>query len=407
MAMTRDRAAAAPAGAAETSFSWGQILTIAGAHFVHDSFSSFLNPLLPLIIDKLSLSLTLAGSLAFFNRLPSLLNPFIGMWADRIDLRLLVVLAPTVTAVAMSLLGLAPNYAMLLLLLLAMGLSSAALHVPGPVIISRTAGKRVGTGMSIWMVGGELARMVGPLAAVSLVTWLTLEGYYPAMILGMLTSVVLYLRFKKIPLQGQAQARPAPLGEAWKAVSRLMLPMAAIMGVSTAMRAALSTFLPTFMYLNTSDQSLWSGGTALAVVEFSGALGALAAGTLSDKIGRRRVIFVALLGAPLLLLLFLSLEGQGRSWLSYPVLALVGFTSLSTTPVMMAMVQEHGRRHPATANGIYMAISFVIGSAGPLLVGLAGDVAGLESAFYWSAVVALAGAPMAFLLPARSSRAGT
>jgi len=49
----------------------------------HDIFTSFLAPLLPLIIQKLGLSLTLAGSLAAFQQLPSLINPFLGLLADR------------------------------------------------------------------------------------------------------------------------------------------------------------------------------------------------------------------------------------------------------------------------------------------------------------------------------------
>ena len=41
-------------------FQTGEILTIVGGHFVHDTFSAFVAPLLPLIIEKLSLSLTMA-----------------------------------------------------------------------------------------------------------------------------------------------------------------------------------------------------------------------------------------------------------------------------------------------------------------------------------------------------------
>ena len=120
-----------------------------------------------MIIEKLNLSLALAGSLTLYQRLPSLLNPFIGMLADRVDLRLFIILAPGVTAVAMSLLGVAPSYVVLALLLLVAGLSSAAFHVPGPVLIARISGGQVGKGMSYWMTAGELARTVGPLFAVS------------------------------------------------------------------------------------------------------------------------------------------------------------------------------------------------------------------------------------------------
>ena len=201
---TQDRAVALPAPAEEEQFDTGQVLTMSGGHLVHDSFSAFLNPLLPLIIEKLNFSLTLAGSLTLYMRLPSLIQPFIGMLADRIDLRLFVILAPAGTAAVMSLIGMAPSYGILALLLMAAGFFSAALHVPGPVIVSRVSGKRTGLGMSIWMMAGELARTVGPLLAVAAVSWWTLEGYYPVMVLGFLTSLFLYLRFQNIEIRPPA-----------------------------------------------------------------------------------------------------------------------------------------------------------------------------------------------------------
>jgi FSR family fosmidomycin resistance protein-like MFS transporter len=53
-------------------FQSSQVLTVAAGHFVHDVFSSFLAPWLPLLIEKLALSLALAGSFTIFIRIPSL-----------------------------------------------------------------------------------------------------------------------------------------------------------------------------------------------------------------------------------------------------------------------------------------------------------------------------------------------
>ena len=81
-----------------SEFQTGQVLTIVGGHFVHDTFSAFLSPLLPRIIESLSLSLTQAGALWGFSQYPMLLTPFIGHLADRLSLRYFVILAPAVTA---------------------------------------------------------------------------------------------------------------------------------------------------------------------------------------------------------------------------------------------------------------------------------------------------------------------
>ena len=186
------------------SFQIGSVLTIAGGHLIHDIFTSFLAPLLPLIIQKLSLSLTLAGTLAAFQQLPSLINPFLGLLADRGSLRWFVILAPAVTATAMSMIGVAPSYTALSILLLVAGLSTAIWHTPTPAMIARVSGRQVGQGMSFFMLGGSLAYTVGPLLAVAAVSWWGLEGIWRLIPLGGAASAVLYWRTREIV----ALARP-------------------------------------------------------------------------------------------------------------------------------------------------------------------------------------------------------
>ncbi len=59
-------------------FQTERVFTIVGGHFIHDIYTAFLAPLLPLIIERLSLSFTLAGVLTWALNLPAVLNPFIG-----------------------------------------------------------------------------------------------------------------------------------------------------------------------------------------------------------------------------------------------------------------------------------------------------------------------------------------
>ena len=80
-------------------------------------------------------------------------------------------------------------------------------------------------------------------------------------------------------------------------------------------------------------------------------------------------------------------------------LLLTGFTLLSTTPVMLAMVQEHARENPAGANGLFMMISFVARSAIVVLVGFCGDMMGLRSTYLMSCMLGFLGIPFIFMLP--------
>mgnify|MGYP001583165377 CR=1 FL=1 len=94
----------------ESEFQTGQVLPIAGAHFIHDVFTSFFPPLLPVLIEKLSLSLAQVGSLNAILQIGSLLNPLLGYLADKINMRYFVIFAPAVTATLMSLIGVTSSY---------------------------------------------------------------------------------------------------------------------------------------------------------------------------------------------------------------------------------------------------------------------------------------------------------
>ena len=68
-------------------FQTERVVTLAVAHGAHDTYFSFLPPLLPLLIQKLSLTNAEAGLLTVFWQGPALLQPFIGHLADRVNLR--------------------------------------------------------------------------------------------------------------------------------------------------------------------------------------------------------------------------------------------------------------------------------------------------------------------------------
>jgi FSR family fosmidomycin resistance protein-like MFS transporter len=345
-------------------------------------------------MDKLSLSLTRAGFLSTIMQIPSLINPYIGTLADRISMRYFIILAPAMTAVPMSLIGSAPNYTVLLLLLALAGVSVAVFHVPSPVMIAKLSGARKGMGMSFFMVGGELARTLGPLVAVGVVSILGLERFYSIMIFGLLTSGWLFIKFKEIPIRVNHR-EPTSVRRVWDEMSHILWPLSAILLARGFMHAGMTTFLPIFIRQKTGD--LWLAGISLALFEGAGVIGVLAAGSLSDKMGRRKVLFLSLVASPLAVLLFIWLGG----WLRFAVLLVTGFTLLSTTPVMLAMVQEHSVSSPAAANGFFMMVSFMARSAIAVIVGFIGDVIGLDATYLISAIIGFCGLPFILMLPKR------
>ena len=379
-------------------FQTDRVVTISIGHAVHDTYTAFLPPLLPAFIEKLTLTNTEAGLLTVFMQLPSLLQPFIGHLADRVSLRYLVIMAPAVGGVIMSLLGLAPTYGLLALLLMVAGLNSATLHAVAPVMAGRLSGQKLGQGMGFWMVGGELGRTLGPIIVVTAVATLTLEGLPWLMVGGLVASAVLYGRLKDIPAGLPPEGQGLPWKRALRIMSPLLIPLAGIIVVRAFMVAALTTYLPIF--LRGEGAELWFAGVSLSVLEAAGVVGAMMGGSLSDRLGRRSILLISLITTPVLMVAFLMVQG----WLRFPLLLLLGFTSLSVTPVIMALVQESFPENRALANGIYMSLNFVLRSGVVVVVGVMGDLFGMRLAFFVSAGLTLLGLPFVLRLPTRRLR---
>lgn len=373
-------------------FQTGKVIGLSVSHFIHDIYSSFLAPLLPLLIQKLSMTLTQAGFLTTVMQIPALMNPYIGTLADRFNIRYFVVLAPAGTAIPMSLIGVAPNYGVLLLLMFISGISVAVFHVPMPVMIARFSGPSVGKGMSFYMVGGEMARTIGPLVAVAWVALVGLDGFYPIMVFGILASIWLHFRFRAVNPVIQTVKRES-LKKVWSRISYFMAPLIVILCARGFMHASMTAFLPTFLEQETGN--LWLAGIGLTIFEAFGVIGALTAGMLSDRFGRRKLLMISLIGAPVGLFGFAVSSGGFR----FAMLILTGFTVLSTTPVMLAMVQEKAKKNPAAANGLFMMSSFMARSAVVVIVGWCGDMVGLKTTYMISALIGLTAIPFVMKLP--------
>jgi FSR family fosmidomycin resistance protein-like MFS transporter len=374
-------------------FQASRVLTISAAHFIHDTYTAFLAPLLPALVDKLSLSIKAAGLLSVFLQAPSIMQPVLGYLADRISLRLLVVLAPAVTGTLMSLLGVAPHYAVLAMLLVVAGASSATMHAVGPVMVGNLSGRRMGQGMGFWMVGGELGRTLGPIIITSVVELASLDSTPWLMIGGVATSIILFIRLRDVSGRSSNAGQELPLRQALRSMTPLLRPLTGIVIARGFLVSALTTYLP--LYLSAQGANLGTAGRALSVLEIAGVAGALLGGLLSDKLGRRIVMTTAMIITPALMLAFIFATG----WLQIPLLLGLGLTGLSLTPVIMALVQESFPENKALANGLYMAMNFVLRSVVVMIVGALGDWFGLRWAFTVSALIPLLSLPLIYKIP--------
>lgn len=388
--------ATAKAVEVEEPFQTAEIISVAAAHGAHDTYFSYLPTILPLLIQNLGLNTTQAGLLSAFSQFPNLLQPLIGHLADRKNLKMLVVLAPTLSGLLITLVGIAPSFGAAALLMLLAGFSTAGFHAIAPAMISARAGKKVGRGMGFFMVGGELGFGLGPLVVVACIGVLTLRGLPWLMTLGMLASVILYYRLKNISTVRHAQAEASlPVRQALLEMRSLILPIMGVLFITGFLNANIVNYLPTFM--SNEGSAFARAGISLTVVEIGGTLGVFLMGMYSDRIGPRNIAIGGTLLSVGFALGFLAVDG----WLEMLMLAGCGLSAFVANPSFLTMIQTRFTRNRSFANGVYMSSSFLLRSLVVVIVGMLADRFGMRPVFTGSAFAALLAIPLILLLPSK------
>lgn len=383
----------------EDRFQAGDVAAVALAHGTNDTYFAIIPAVLPLLMEKLSLSNAQGGLFTLFLQIPSIFQPYIGHQADRHNLRWLFILAPTLSAVLITFTGLAPAYGLTALLMLAAGFSTAGFHAIAPVIAASMSGKKLGRGMGIFMVGGELGFGLGPLLAVAVTGALGLEGLPWLVILGVVCSFLLFLRFRNLNTHHPQYSRNAtPIKIALLHMKPFLLPIVGYIFITSFLGANLINFLPTF--LKNEGASLFFAGSALSIVEITGTIGVLTSSWLSDRMGQRTAIVASTIATPLFALFFL---GATPAWQA-PMLAGAGLLAFSANPAFLALMQRNFPENRSLANGVYMAIGFVIRSLVVFLVGFLADNFGMRPVFFASSWVAFLALPLVFLLPGEKGK---
>jgi MFS family permease len=173
----------------------------------------------------------------------------------------------------------------------------------------------------------------------------------------------------------------------------ILLPVVGITLMRAMAFSATLTFLPTL--LTGQGVSFWVAGISLSILQLASAGGALITGSASDRLGRRPIMLISILSAPVLILALV----MSRGWLQLPALLGLGLTMPATHVISLALMQESSPDNRALATGVLLSMTFISESVGAVLLGALADVIGLEVATALAALVFLASLPLVFLLP--------
>jgi len=365
-------------------------------HTVNDMYSNLLAGLLPLLILTFGLSYMLAGLAALvFNAFSSVLQPFLGRWFDRTHAAWLLETGLALNCICMSLVGISPNYLILLFLLGTAGVGTASFHPPAFSTVIRTGSSRKGQAIGFFVAGGNTGFFLGPIVAGLILTVYGLHGTLLLLPVGLIAALIL-LRAKVTVGAPTAIHHVDPNQP--PANKRLVMLLATITACRSTTITVAETFLPVYfvargetLVIATALASLWLG---------IGVLGQFAGGYISDRIGRFPVIASSLLIGSPLFLAFLMTSGLT----SIIFLALAGVVLYASWSVIVVMASEAAPQNVGTVSGLMLGLAVGIGGFAALGFGALADEIGLQSALIALTTFLFVGGILAFVIPKFNTR---
>ena len=364
-------------------------------HFIGDFFQSFVRPLLPVMADKFELSLAQVGlitGIAMF--MAFLIQPIFGYMADRYNSRLILLVGSFVGAICIPMVGIAPYFWIVLLLIGLGSISSAVYHPTAAGMVSVYAGHRTGLAMSIFGLGGTFGFTLGPIVCSSYVSFMGLERLPLLTIFGLLVFMILFIMIPTakgdgLPASDFFGTLKESLGAVWKPV----LLIWSIAFSRAYVEHSLLTFIP--MLTAAEGHSLVSVGGIISMFTIGGSLSALVCGHLVDRIGFKPIYFLSFaLSSPSLLLLI-----NARSWQIYPISLVAGFFLLATLFPAIALAQKVVPKGRSLVSSIVMGLA--LGTAGLLMpfTGKMADAFGIRTILNGVAFIPLAALLLIRYLP--------
>ena len=355
-------------------------------HFIGDFFQSFIRPLLPVMANKFELSLAQVGlitGIATF--MAFLIQPLFGYLADRYNTRLILLVGSFVGAICIPMVGLAPYFWIVLLLIGLGSISSAIYHPTAAGMVSVYAGRRTGLAMSIFGLGGTLGFTLGPIVCSGYVTFMGLQRLPILTIFGVLVFVVLFIMIPATDGDGHSRSDfsgtlKESLGEVWK-------PVLLIWSIAFS-RAFVEQSLLTFIPVLTAAEghSLVSVGGIVSLFTIGGSISALVCGNLVDRIGFKPVYFFSFALSSPSLLLFINADGRHI----YPLALLAGFFLLATLFPAVVLAQKVVPRGRSLVSSIIMGLALGIAGLMMPLTGKIADTFGIRTVLNCVAFIPLA-----------------
>ena len=382
------------------------LLSLAFTHLLNDTFQSLIPAMYPLLKASYELSFAQVGIITMtYQLIASVLQPVVGWYTDRSPKVYALSLAMSSTAIGLVCFGLAGNFPMLLVGVGLIGFGSSIFHPESSRVAHFASGGRKGMAQSLFQVGGRLGSSMGPLLAAFIILplgrfsiiWFGAVALLGAFFLGIIGRW--YRREKpqrqtspdRMETNGQilsVSSFSIPKGRAVKSLIILMILTLSKYAYLACMRNYL-----TFYMIQRFGVSAQASQIYLFVFLFSVALGIYMGGPIGDRIGRKYVIWISILGVAPFTLLF----PYANLFWSCVLSIIIGFLLSSAFPAILVYAQDLMPTNLGMVSGLFYGFAFGIGGLGSVLLGKLADQTSIQYIFYLCSFFPLVGIIAAWL----------
>ena len=381
-----------------------KILLIMGfCHLLNDSIQSVIPAMFPVLGKSMGLSFTQLGFIAFaLNMVSSVMQPFIGALSDKKPMPYALPIGMTSTLFGIIGLALAPNYTLVLVSVLFIGLGSAIFHPEGSRVAHMAAGTRKGLAQSIYQVGGNSGQALAPvITALILVplgqigaAWFSVVAVVAVMLLS---YIALWYSKKLKELEWQIPTKKDSTANHSAKISKgvlLTLVLILFLIFARSWYVAGITNYYAFFAIEQYQFSIRQAQVFLFAFLVAGALGTFFGGPLSDKLGKRNIIIASILGSAPISILIPVVPAS----IAFILLLLTGFILMSSFSVTVIYAQELVPGKIGTMAGLTVGLAFGMGAIGSIALGVMADALGLFTTLTFTGFLPILGA-LGFLLP--------
>ncbi|OLC83022.1 MAG: MFS transporter [Acidobacteria bacterium 13_1_40CM_4_57_6] len=374
--------AAAPAETGEKTV-FKILLTISFCHLLNDTIQSLIPPIYPLLQKAFHFNYWQVGRIALTSQLTaSILQPLVGLYTDRRPKPYSLAVGMGITMIGLLAFAMAPSYGTILAAAALVGIGSAVFHPESSRIARMASGGQHGMAQSLFQVGGNAGSAMGPLLAWAFISGQSSIAWFSLLALiaiVLLTNIGTWFRNHPLHLPKPIIVDSARAASAASAPPRAVL---APKNVAFALAVLLALMFSKFFYLASLlnyytfylmgkfHLTVQSAQLHLFLFLAAAAAGTYIGGPVGDKIGRKYVIWVSILGV---LPFTLLLPYANLFWTS-TLSVVIGFIIASAFSAILVYAQELMPGRIGLVSGLFFGLAFGLGGIGAALLGKLADL---------------------------------